>query len=137
MSYILDTTEEIEELVTKIVNDRGMNRTELNVTNLSHPLYSVEEWLGYISSSDLIVTNSFHGCIFSIIFNKPLIFTYNTQRGNARFFSLVELFNLNDNFITSIADYNPKKPYCLPPEIQNTLSQLKDESIKFLIDSLK
>lgn len=33
-----------------------------------------EEWLGWIRCSSGVVTNSFHGLIFSIIFNRPFVF---------------------------------------------------------------
>ncbi len=30
----------------------------------------IEEWLGYMHEAEYIFTNSFHCCVFSIIFNK-------------------------------------------------------------------
>lgn len=37
-----------------------------------HP--SIEEWLSSIFNSSFVITSSFHGVAFSIIFNKPFIF---------------------------------------------------------------
>ena len=39
---------------------------------------SMEEWLGYIEHADCIFTNSFHGCCFSIIFEKRFYVGYRT-----------------------------------------------------------
>jgi hypothetical protein len=30
----------------------------------------VEEWLGYMANAQTIITNLFHGCVFSILFHK-------------------------------------------------------------------
>ncbi len=34
---------------------------------------SVESWLNYIKNSDFVITDSFHCCIFALIFKKPFI----------------------------------------------------------------
>ena len=62
---------------------------------------SVESWLAVFRDAKYIITDSFHGCIFAIIFNKPFICLYNRARGNARFDSLIKLFNIN-NIIYSL-----------------------------------
>ena len=41
-----------------------------------------------------MITDSFHGCIFSILFNKPFIVIRNEHRGMSRFYSLLNQFNL-------------------------------------------
>ena len=49
--------------------------------------------------SKFIVTDSFHGTVFSIIFNKPFITIMNKNRGASRFLSLLSIFNLEDRLI--------------------------------------
>ena len=60
---------------------------------------AVEEWLGHFSKAAFVLTDSFHGCVFSIIFNKPFIAFSNKGRGNARFNSLLETFGLQARLI--------------------------------------
>lgn len=36
---------------------------------------SIEEWLGNIANSHLVVTASFHGVVFSLLFHRPFLFT--------------------------------------------------------------
>ena len=50
--------------------------------------------------ADYVVTDSFHGMVFSIIFNKPFIAIGNKSRGMARFCSLLEELKLDDRLIT-------------------------------------
>ena len=49
--------------------------------------------------AEYIVTDSFHACVFSIIFNKPFICLGNSFRGNTRFNSLLCMFGLEDRMI--------------------------------------
>ena len=44
--------------------------------------------------AEFVVTDSFHGLVFSLIFNKPFCLLRNEFRGNARFDSLAEQFGV-------------------------------------------
>ena len=59
---------------------------------------SVEEFFNLISNSEMIVTNSFHGTAFSIIFRKPF-YTFPPQEGRVRITDLLSSFHLLDRFI--------------------------------------
>jgi hypothetical protein len=51
-------------------------RLHHNIIDAGSPRYSmigVEAWLALLIFSDIVVTNSYHGMIFSIIFRKPFI----------------------------------------------------------------
>lgn len=67
---------------------------------------AVESWIECFHKSDFVITDSFHGCVFSIIFNKPFIAIANMDRGSTRFESLLEIFNLKDRLFKSISDVN-------------------------------
>jgi len=66
----------------------------------------VTKWLKSFVDAKFIITDSFHGCVFSIIFNKPFIAIGNKSRGLARFDSLLKLFNLENRLISKIEDIN-------------------------------
>ena len=70
----------------------------------THELPSIEYWLACFASADLIVTDSFHGCVFSILFNRPFIVYANEKRGASRFTSLLEVFGLNHHFVAESLD---------------------------------
>ncbi len=61
----------------------------------------VESWLQGFINAKYIITDSFHGCVFSIIFNKPFLAIGNKSRGMTRFESLLSLFCLNERLIHS------------------------------------
>jgi hypothetical protein len=64
---------------------------------------SPEEWLGYYKNAKFVVTNSFHGTAFSIIFRKQfgiLLQQGNSSNQNTRMENILSMFNLQSRIIT-------------------------------------
>ena len=59
----------------------------------------IENFIYGFNICKAVITDSFHGTVFSIIFNKPFISFINTRRGRGRFFSLNETFKIKDRII--------------------------------------
>ena len=55
----------------------------------------IEQWLDLISSARYMLTDSFHGSVFAIIFNTEFFCFGNAHRGNSRFDSLFGKLNLS------------------------------------------
>lgn len=74
-------------------------------TSLAHTTKGVPgplEWLGYIKSAKFVITNSYHGTLFSITFKKPFVFVglLGSKAGfNERTNSLLRGLNLSDRMI--------------------------------------
>ena len=51
--------------------------------------------------TEYVLTDSFHGSVFSIIFHRPFVALGNAGRGQARFHSLLGLFGLEDRLVTT------------------------------------
>lgn len=62
-----------------------------------------------IYEADTIITDSFHGYVFSILFNKPFYAFINEERWADRFYSLFEMFNLFDIIRFSQKKYRLQK----------------------------
>lgn len=77
------------------------NRTKFNIKNqIDDCIYPhVTSWLKGILDAEMVITDSFHGVVFSIIFNKPFWALGNIGRGNTRFDSILSLFGLKDRLI--------------------------------------
>ena len=78
------------------------NRTRWDVKNRIEDCVfpSVTSWLRGFMDAEMVIVDSFHGAVFSIIFNKPFWVIGNSKRGNARFESLLGLYGLEDRMIT-------------------------------------
>jgi hypothetical protein len=59
---------------------------------------SVQDFIYYMFNSNAVITNAFHGTIFSIIFNKPFITIYDKTNAKERFNSLANLFGIHERF---------------------------------------
>lgn len=105
-SYILDNNPMKEEVVTSVsqhfnlkpfsIKVCGDNRN-LTIGERTQP--SVEKWLQAFIDADYVVTDSFHGCVFSIIFHKPFVVIGNNERGVDRFNSLLSIFHLEKRMV--------------------------------------
>lgn len=136
VTYILDKNPETESIIEKVLESKRLRWKELYNSDEMTPYISVIDWVNTIASAELVITDSYHGCIFSLIFNKPLIFTGNNKRGNARFETLIEMFDLNQNYISDNTQYNPDFDYILPKNTADKIKKLQDESIALLRKSL-
>jgi|GEM_PF-974352 len=57
---------------------------------------SIPEWIKRLATADLVITDSFHGMAFSLLFNRDLCVLVNPERGNARMESMLALCGLSD-----------------------------------------
>ena len=64
-----------------------------------------KEFIGWIKNANAVITDSFHGTVLSIIYNKPFITLMNRRRGADRFHSLLSMLSLEDR----IADSSEKE----------------------------
>lgn len=141
--YVLDTTPFIEQLINDIGKMKNLTPfcinnpfTEDEERTLElRKCYSVETWLRGFYDADFIVTDSFHACVFAILFKKQFFVVGNAKRGMSRFNSLLKMFGLenrmineNDDF-TKIKDINYKLVYM-------KYEKLKEFSLDFLHSSL-
>lgn len=106
-SYIFSYTLRSRELVSSIEAHAALvsNMEVISPTNLGRAgqgAPSPLEWLGYIKSAKYVITNSYHGTLFSIIFRKPFVFVglSGAKSGfNERAKSLLNRLGLNDRIM--------------------------------------
>ncbi len=100
---------------------------------------SVIEWISGFRDAKMVLVDSFHGAVFSIIFNKPFWVVANCKRGNARFYSLLKLFHLEDRMV-SLDDKNEFITDWSKPIDWNNVNQIlnieRKKSLKLLFMKL-
>lgn len=97
VAYILDMDEDKECGVRDIARELALPMKNLSLSGKQLP--SMETWLSCLYNSKFIVTDSFHGAVFSILFNRNFIVYANQERGVDRFFSLLKTFNIENRMI--------------------------------------
>ena len=96
---------------------------------------SIEDWIASFRDAAFIVTDSFHGMAFSIVFNKPFLIIKNESGGNARYYSLLKQFGLEKRIVENMN--NMPQEEINWEQVNKKRMILKQSSIKFLEDSLK
>lgn len=114
LTYILDPTPEKREAILYYQNKLGIkvvnilngvqwawnrNKELLNLPN-TIPDVEAEDFLKAFMNASYVITDSFHGSAFSIIFNKPFLAIGNYGRGYERFIDLLGRLKLMDRLVT-------------------------------------
>lgn len=142
LNYILDDTPEKTALTNRIAKERGLVPFRVNSKVEDHlaPLAEriqppVAQWLRGFYDAEFVVTDSFHACVFSILFNKPFLVVGNPDRGMPRFNSLLGAFRLEDRLITDPHAYKVCKDVDWM-NVMAVLAEKKNSTMFFLIDNL-
>lgn len=143
--YILEKGKETSSIIDGISKDKVLSPFYVNsrYEEPNAPLEEriqqpVEKWLRAFYDAEFIITDSFHACVFSIIFNKPFIAYGNKERGFARFESLLSLFALEDRLVSSPYEVNKVLQATIDWERVNYIhKQMKEKSLSFLVNNLK
>lgn len=93
-AYILDKDTATLREIEAFANSKGLPLLVKSAGPNLNEDDSVELWLSYFRDASYVITDSFHGTVFSIIFNKDFGVLGNMHRGNARFESLINDFSL-------------------------------------------
>ncbi|OCL82738.1 polysaccharide pyruvyl transferase family protein [Arcobacter porcinus] len=110
LTYVLDEEDEKKEIIDFVKENLQIdNIHHLKGFNTSQTIYSVPEWLASFANADFVVTDSFHGMVFSIIFEKDFLVIGNEGRGMDRFVSLLGLLELEDRLILNKSELNIEK----------------------------
>ena len=132
--YQLDKNDIIKKFIKK-----ASKRLKYKIYNVNKNKDNyIEHFIFCMNISKAVITDSFHGTIFSIIFNKSFISFINSQRGKGRFISLKQTFNLNHRiiFVNKSKKLNInllKIPLNINKELLNSL---KMKSINYLKKNL-
>lgn len=123
--YILDMDENKQKFIDEFSEEKKMLPFYISINNKNKSV-TIEQWLRSFMDAEFVVTDSYHGFLFSIIFNKPFYLFKNKTRGNSRFDSVCKMLQVDlksEHQDWSII--NRQKDYW------------KSKSIAFLYSSLK
>ena len=150
-SYILDPSKEKTAFIKNAAETLGLtafqilpehpvgNRSKAHIKyDMENCVYpSVTSWLRAFLDAEMVIVDSFHGVVFSIIFNKPFWVIGNSERGMSRFVSLLDMFGLQSRLLDahSLGDNDVNAPIDWRV-VNEILAKKKQDSISFLRESL-
>ncbi len=107
-TYFLDKSVLKDEMSNQIANrisqpvyscqpKYNLNEDYSDISGYVFP--DIRDWLSGFANSKFVLTDSFHGMVFSILFEKPFLVVTNSGRGAARFKSLAKISQTESKLI--------------------------------------
>lgn len=91
----------------------------------------IEQFLGYINSAKYVLTNSFHGTVFSTIFHKQFI-SFKIESTGARAENYLKMINLSERRISIDDDYAIIYEDINYREVDNYIDKYRTESRNYI-----
>lgn len=104
VSYILDGSKDKHDMVYEVARRKKLSVTEMELPANGEKAFPVEQWLYTIANADFVLTDSFHGTVFCILFNRPFAVIENSERGNSRLVSLLKIFGLTNRIVHDVKE---------------------------------
>lgn len=139
--YALGPDERLTKIAKRISTEKGVKIVELNDKKQENYFCDQvssagpKEFLTLIKNANAIITNSFHGTIFSIIFEKEF-YTITRLNRNSRMENILDIVGMRDRLIDNIEEIDNVKKQDYKKANQN-LEKEKIKSKEFLEKALK
>ena len=153
LTYILDPTPEKRRAIQYYCKASGLrainildgnhmhferNKRILNLPGIVDDLCAHDLMKLYVNC-EFVLSDSFHGTAFAIIFNKPFLSIMNSHRGAARFGELLSKFNLTDRLVSSSKSI-PEDPKFFEQidytEVNEIINREREQTIEWLKKAL-
>ena len=133
VSYILDKNKILDDCLNGL-----QLKNKKKIINLANSGVSVETWLKCFIEAKYIITDSYHGVCFAILFNKPFLALSNNKRGKTRFETLKQLIDKELPIFEEASELIKNDFQNLNWEkINNKIAELKKEALNTLEYELK
>lgn len=153
-----DIKQSNEVITYKLINDEGFYDMAKDVADsLSLPIRSigsvrrpkgykasypesVENWIKRIGGASLVLTDSFHGTVISLLYHRPFVVYIGDPNRITRIVSLLNQLGLSERILTRDNTIDEFKKMASKPidwhSIDEKLSELRTDSLKKLADAL-
>lgn len=107
--YDFDRNELIKEIALKIAKERNLSIYTVFKCDYSDKVIKRMgpiDFISYIKNAEFVISNSFHGTAFSIIFEKQFVVVNRKEAINTRMRDLLRILNIEDRIISECYDLN-------------------------------
>ena len=136
--FSLQANPVIEKYAQKIANSRGlkiismcsMDDSPLKKSFISsgNPI----EFLSLIKNARFVVSNSFHGTAFAVLFNTDFVSVWTDKAQSSRVLSLLTSLGLTDRFILTSENNNKKTSTIDFEKVNHNLQKMRTDSYTFI-----
>lgn len=134
-----EETDAISHMVDDISKMLDFSQFYIGKTKYNKEYPSVESWINGFKKAKFVITDSYHGFIFSLIFNVPFLIIGNRNTGLARYSSLLKVIGLENRLI--LENYEESMEIVSEDinweDVNEIIGSQRIKSIKFLLNSIK
>lgn len=142
--YMIEKNKQVVALANKLSISLGLpvihRRPTAGLVNQLPPFYTANagEFLGLIESAEYVITNSFHGTVFSILYERPFVSMLHSDTGS-RTVDLLHDLGLQSHILNDIKEFNDISMFRFedPVKLRKRIEELKKASNEFLVEALK
>lgn len=139
--WYLDIVKRISDLLNievMVVGTKGISYQIKNST-VVHP--GPIDFVKYLANASFVITDSYHGMLFSVNFNRPFIvlqrfFENNTSSENERLISFMDIWGLQERYYKKNDVINLSCMDILSENIVKKISKFRSKSIEFLVQNI-
>lgn len=143
--YPLQKDPELLKYAGHLANQLGLclvnnNHTTTILKKVIWNKVSIEEWIRNIAESKFVITRSFHGLAFSIIYKKNFAIIASRNNRGTRIISLLTQLGLQDRYYADIQKCEENKPWDHPIDydrVYASLNKMRTISFDYLKKALR
>lgn len=115
---------------------------ELFGSSVIYKYMTVPDWVAQIANSKLLITPSFHGVVFALLFHTPFVYIPlqgDFSRGNNRVLDLLDILDIKGHIYYSNISYKELiyKDDIAWDKVDSMLEEQRNKSKKYLLDNLQ
>lgn len=138
-AYYVVENKELQECAQKLAREANMPLIELHYYHMPECSdknqfadFGPSEFLKYIKNADYVITNSFHGTVFSILYQRTF---YSVYKKNGRVDNLLTFLNIKERHIEAPeeVDISQEIDYV---SVHHKLKEYREHSIEFLLKNI-
>jgi len=105
LNYVLDHSDVVDAALARALEGPARGSVVKTLTlNDGANTVDVPNWVRAFKDAEYVVTDSFHGTLFAILFQKPFVCIGNSKRGVDRFTSILDLLGLGHRLVLGMDD---------------------------------
>lgn len=131
--YVLEMSDDLQRVVDYIAEKKHLSVKIVYAGNGIKETDSIEEWFAGFRDAEYVVTDSFHGMVFSLIFNKEFNVVMNHGGGTSRYESLLRLVGLENRIVTGTDIFSNDIDW---DTVNKKIDELRKPSINFIKEAL-
>lgn len=126
--YWLGDEDSMKKAVEGCDRIKGLDVVTINLRT-TYPLPGIEDWLSYLANAEYVITDSFHGTVFSLLFQKQFYIHCNKSGGFSRLETLLKRVGAENKLTnpTEEVDYST---------INTRINDFRNQSQSFLKQAL-